>query len=998
MDLPRDLDLFGDTTAARGWLAAVWRREDVRDALSAASPSLCQRIGEVLAGERSQPRQVRRAVISVASYLLRWQQRPTPFGLFAGVAPVQIAQAPKAVWGLQHHAALRADAQWLTSIVARLHQCPQLLERLAVVSSGAGQVRGDRYVVPGSPTNGQEQELAPVEVSVRYTRPVAAALAAAHAPIQYRELRQLLTRQFPTAPAGRIDAMLGGLVTQNILVTNLRAPMTRLDALERVCAILGTVAAHDIPDIASLVGELLAIRGELAGPAAAEARSARSGLADRMRKLSDVSVPLVTDTALNCDVQIPEQVAVEAQEAVGILHRLSPYPSGYPAWRNYHARFRARYGLGAVVPVLDLVADSGLGLPAGFLGSAYDDALRQLTERDEKLLCLVQQAMLEGSDEIVLTEPLISDLADGGADALCASRAEVSVEIHAASTDALARGAFHLLVTGTPRPASSMAGRFAHLLPVRDRDQLAGTFQAAAPGAFAAQLSFVPRRRRNENVARTMRLLPHVISLAEHDAPSEDAIPLADLAVTADTRRLCLVQLSTGRRVEPRVLHALEAGVHTPPLARFLAEISTARCAVYKSFDFGAAARLPFLPKVRYKRTILAPARWLLTRRDLPGREAEADAWDAKFEAWRARLRLPDRVTLTEHDQRLRLDLTHPVHRLVLRTRLNATGRLELREAPDPRDLAWLGRAHELLLPLVSTAPTDAESFSAPMPVHSVASSTGHLPGHSTILAAQVHAHPARYEEILTEHLPRLIEGLGHAPLWWFSRHRTNPRPDADQHLALCLRLPEPGDYSRAAEQLHTWAERLRREHLIAQLTLTTYERQSGQYGHGPALEAAYKVFAADSAAALAQIRMTTLGKVNPLALTAASMVDLAAHFAMSINDGLTWLTQQLPREHGWLDKTLRDQALDVADPHGPGATLRSLRGGVNVAATWQKRAAALTTYREHLAAQREPLTVLHPLLRLHHVRTLGVNADQRRVTRRLARACALRHTAGRTQ
>nr|WP_237694809.1 lantibiotic dehydratase [Streptomyces sp. SID5468] len=978
-------------------MATVWQRQEVRDTLAVASPALCRRISEVLAGERCQPRQVRRAAISMASYLLRWQQRPTPFGLFAGVAAVRITDAAKAAWRGTHRTVARADACWLAGIIERLNGCPPLVDRLTVVASNAGQVRGDRYVVPGLPGE-QPQELAPVEVSVRHTRPVAAALDAARMPIRYGELRALLAQQFPAAPVGRIDAMLGGLVARDILISSLRAPMTRLDALGHVCDLLEAAEAHTIPDITDLVTELYALRHELSRSVVIDARPARSDLADRMQALSDVaSVPLVIDTGLDCDVEIPEHVAVEAQEAVNVLHRVSAHPSGSPAWRDYHARYRTRYGPDAVVPVLDLVADSGLGLPAGYLGSAYKTAARQMTERDEKLLALVQQTILDGAPEIILTESLITELSDADTPTRCAPYAEVAVEVHAASPEDLARGAFRLLVTGTPRPASSMAGRFAHLLPAQTRAQLADAYRAAAPGALAAQLSFVPRKRRNENVARTERLLPQVISLSEHPMPDQSVIPLSDLAVTADTRHLFLVRLSTGMRIEPRVAHALEAGVHTPPLARFLGEISTARCAVYRYFDFGAAARLPYLPRVRHKRTILAPARWLLTGPDLPGPGAPGHAWDAAFEAWRTRRRVPDLVTLAEHDQRLRMDLTHPVHRLVLRTRLNATGHLELREAATARDLAWLGRAHELLLPLALANPTPARIPERTL-VPTVTADAGHLPGHSTVLAAHLHAHPDRYDEILTGHLPSLIDSLQGTPLWWFNRQRTTPRPDADQHLALYLRLPEPDDYSRTAEQLHAWTRQLRRQRLVAQLTLATYQPPTGQYGHGPALEAAYEVFAADSAAALAQIRMTTRGGTDPLALSAASMVDLAARLAPSAADGLTWLTEQLPHEPGRLDRSLREQTLDIADPYGRRTTLRARPCGDEVAAAWQARAATLAAYREHLAGQRQPFTVLRPLLRLHQTRTLGPDPTLRRITARLARACALRYTAGTTQ
>ncbi|MYY10137.1 lantibiotic dehydratase [Streptomyces sp. SID4919] len=984
--MPRELDLSGAEAASRGreWLTAVWQREEIRLAVSAASPALGQRIGELVNAQRCDARRVRRAALSLASYLLRWQGRPTPFGMFAGVAPVRIGGATQVSWRGKHRTTARADSAWLAGIIARLHRCPQLLERLHVVAANAGQVRGSRWVAPGLPTDDRGQSLAPIEVSVRHTGPVAVALACAASPIRYGELGALLAERFPAAPRGRIDTMLSGLVSENVLITNLWAPMTELDALGHLCEELEACGIRNIPVIDGLVGELFAARDEISTwhPGAADP-------AKGVRPLSGtVPVPPTVDTAVDCDVQIPESVVRDAQEAVGVLCRLSPYPFGYPAWRDYHGRFRARYGTGAVVPVLDLVADNGLGFPAGYLGSPYKSPGRQLTERDEKLLRLVQKATLDGNDEIVLTEPVIADLAADAAGMTPVPRVEVAFEISAATPGALDRGAYQLAVTGTPRPGSSMTGRFVHLLPGQDQARIAAGYRSTSPEVLAAQLSFVPRRRRNENIARTVRLLPYVIPLSEHRPDHDTVIQPADLAVTADSRHFHLIQLSTGRPVEPRVLHALEAGVHTPPLARFLAEINNARNAVYKSFDFGAAAHLPYLPRVRYRRTLLVPARWLLTAQELPGRASSADDWETAFAKWRARLRVPERIAMVEHDQRLPLDLTHPAHRLLLRTRLDRSRRVEVREASGRQDFGWLGRAHEILLTLDLSEP---ERGGIPIPIRTADHGADHLPGHSTVLHARIHAHPDRFDEILTEQLPALLGDFQIRPQWWFNRHRAGPRPDSDQHLALCLSLPNADAYGSAAERVHDWSRGLRRRRLLAQLTLATYHLPTSQYGHGAAMRAAHAVFAADSAAAVTQIH-AALGGTDAQALAAAGLVDLATRFASTTEEGLHWLVQELPQGKGPLNRALRDRAFEFAD----GFTSSPVPGTEAVAEAWRRRTAALTTFREELSVQRDPLTVLGSLLHLHHVRALGIGSDRERVTERLARACALRHTARR--
>ncbi|SES45443.1 lantibiotic dehydratase [Actinokineospora terrae] len=1001
LDMPDVHDLMGDSAIrSLGWLAAQWQRAEIRSAVTYASPALSRQIDEMVAAGSQESKALRRVVISLASYLLRWKQRATPFGLFAGVSSAQIGTTAKVRWGTAHRVAIRADAAWLGDVVANLHRCAPLLERLSVVVNNAGSHRGDRFVAPGPVPDGSGHDLAPIEISVRLTRPIQAALVAARKPLRFSELRDLLIKQFPKASAGQVHNMLAGLVDQGILISSLSPPMDCVDTLGYVQAELEVIDAKEVVEIAATVHEIAAIHQLLVvvDPVASVHDIA---LINRMRRLSAIAdMPLLADTALDCNVELPDQVVREVRDAVHVLHRLSPFPLGYPAWRDYHFRFRARYGIGALVPVLELVADSGLGLPASYLGSSRGRDARQASERDDKLLTLIQRTAQGPTDEIVLTDQVIGDLAPSNpADLHLPGRVEMAVEIRSASVEELTRGRFTLVVTGTPRPGSSMTGRHAHLLSKDGRGAAVATFAKASPGAIAAQLVFAPRKRRNENVVRTERLLPHVIPLAEHHGQSEDEIDLADLGVTADDRRFYLVQISTGRRVEPRVTHALEAGVHTPPLARFLAEITTARASVYKAFHFGAAAKLPYLPRVRYRRTVLSPARWLLLAKDLPGSSLPLATWEAGLDAWRRQWRVPDHVSLVELDRRQPVDLGCPLHRVLLRSRLNRSSQLELREASAPEDLAWLGHAHEVLVPMVLASTDTAGQPSTTLPQQVVAPNAGHLPGNSPVLYAQLYGHPGRFDEILTDHLAQLLHAFGEAPpSWWFRRHRQMSRPDADQYLALYLRLPESSAYDAAARRIAAWANSLRDKHLLSRLALTTYEPQTGRFGHGVAMERAYDVFAADSMAALAQIITATRAGVHPQVMAAASFVDLTATFIGSSLAGTEWLVRELHQEHGRLEPTLRDRALGLVEPHGTWSALRVLPGGADVVTAWRKRAVALSAYREVLRQQRPPLTVLPSLLHLHHIRAVGVDPVLERVTGRLARACALRDAARREE
>ncbi|MEU6815469.1 lantibiotic dehydratase [Streptomyces sp. NPDC046860] len=898
-------------------------------------------------------------------------------------------------WRDKHRVLIRPDSEWVTDIVLRLQRTPALLQRLRLVANNAARARGDRLVAPGPPSDGHAVLLAPVEISVRNARPVVATLDAARALILYGDLHSHLRHCFSRATPEKIDALLNSLVEQQFLVTSLWAPMTTVDTFQHLCRELERHQADSVPEVRDLVHALYALRDDLSAHQPTLSDASVSAVAARMRTLTAVTpTPLLIDTALDCETQLPQAVIAEAQAAVSALYRTTPQPYGYQHWRDYHRRFRARYGVGALVPVMDLVADSGLGLPAGYVGSERGGVMKVRTDRDELLLALMQQVLLDGRDELRLTDDMVHALekAAGTDERLFVPRVEIAFEVHSPSTRALSNGTFNLLLTAAPRPGSSMAGRFAHILPPEYRDALAATY-SGAPDGLTAQLVFPPRRHRNENVTRTPQLLPHIIELSGHQESHKTTIRLADIAVTADPRSFHLVQLSTGQRIDVRVVHALEGGTQTPPLARFLAEVAHGRYAAYKPFDFGAGSRLPFLPRVRYRRTILTQARWLLMADDLPGRKAPRQEWEDAFTTWRERLRIPMQVAVIEYDQRLPLDLSHPVHLRVLRAHLDNARRVELREVPDTNAHGWIGRAHEIWLSLGRTEP---DTPYVPRPRPAAATATGrHFPGAGDVLLAQLHAHPRRYDEILSHHLPHLLAAFGdEPPTWWFTRHREMARPDADQHLGLTFHLP-PGTYGAVARRVRTWAGSLHRTGLASGLVLAPYQPQTGRFGSEATMDAAHQVFAADSAAALAQIQLTErTDDFVPQALAAASALRLVTPLAPDSAATEEWLVRNLPQGTGRLDRTLRSQVLELASQNGTYA-LAALPGGPQVTEAWRSRTAAVHTYRTVLTSEREPLDVARSLLHQHHVRALGVDPRAEETTIRLVRTAALQHRMG---
>ncbi len=417
-----------------------------------------------------------------------------------------------------------------------------------------------------------------------------------------------------------------------------------------------------------------------------------------MRQLSQAGrTALAVDLLLDCDTQLPEHVVWEMERAASALLRMTRQPASETAWRDYHAGFCDRYGTGTLVPLLEVIdPDAGVGYPAGYPGSALPLPAERPLERDEQLLALAWQATANGSREIMLTDEIIRALADGDQidERYIPPHVELSARIGASSLGALETGDYTLTVAPA-RAAGTLTSRFTPAATGCGLENVYRDLPTATEGALPVQLSFPPVYPNAENVCRVPAYLPHLLPLGEHrDRRSEAAIiAVDDLAVTATPDRLHLVSMSRRRVIEPQVYHALALEKQAPPLARFLACLPRAFCARWHEFDWGPhAQRLPYLPRVRYRRTILFPARWRLTISDLPGTAATHDDWQLALDQWRRRWHCPGTAELRDADRTLRLTLADPTHIAVLRAHLRRHGHALLSEAVTPADLRMARR------------------------------------------------------------------------------------------------------------------------------------------------------------------------------------------------------------------------------------------------------------------------------------------------------------------
>ncbi|MBL7487886.1 lantibiotic dehydratase [Frankia sp. AgB1.9] len=679
LTLPAWPDLTTDQPDAwMVWLRQVWALPEFAATVGLAAPDLTAQLTRMLASEPMETRRLRRVVETTVRYLLRWTSRATPFGRFAGVAPVEFGPHAAVRWGQQHQEVARLDDRLVAEYTAAAERDLATLREVTVVTNSLGYRRGGAWVLPCS-RSGVDRVW---DVEIDLTGPVRLTIETASTPIEFRKLAATVAAELGSEPAA--EGLLAALIHAGVLLSEIRPPMT-------------------VTEPATHLGRRIA--------------------------LPDPAGRIAVDLRVDCSVTLPPAVIRATQDAADALVAVAPH---LPGWFAYHRAFLERWGPGAAVPLREVLRD--LGFPASYRGSPHrDQAL--FTARDSILTTLAQQSALDGGTEVAFDDGLIAAL-HGDDDRPPIPHTELRFTLAAATPDDLDRGAFTLTVMGGSRHAGVAAGRFLRLLTPAELETFRSVYTSlptAIPGAETVQLSGPPLNTRLATLARTPELLP---LLPVGDFHPDPRWTLADLAVAGDGQRLWLVSLATGRPVEPLLLNSVRLATLQQPLIRFLTEIWTAWTAPCARFDWGRAHRLPFLPRLRRGRAILHPARWTIPATALPARTAPWPQWHAAWQRHRERHRLPRHVLVGQDDIQLHLDLDETTHLALLRSHLDRHPRTALTEAPGPA--GWIdGRPAELLLTLAQASPAHRPTRRQARPV----STLTHQPGRSQWLDARLRGH-----------------------------------------------------------------------------------------------------------------------------------------------------------------------------------------------------------------------------------------------------------------
>lgn len=820
------------------------------------------------------------------AYASRARTRTTPQGVFAGVAIATFAKTPVLRLGLDHRTATYPDPGWLSRLASLILDSLSGLDAFALTTSNLAITRGDRYEIGSLIDDGP---MRPITASVRATDVTRFVLQACQNGASVAAILAEIAARWPRAAAGSGPRLLRELLDLGFLLPDFLPDDPRDDPLGHMLDRLPPDSPYRCP--------LERLRDRVA-----DADRHRPGSPERLALLTDALATardllpadrvLRVDTAADATVTLPAEVARKAAEAASVLWRIG---WGTDPLDGYHRRFLTRYGTGRSVPLLEVLDPViGLGPVENAAGIGAED---NAPARTAVLARLLSDATVQGRTEIVLDEADVDRLTNRGPGSVPRT-AEIYVQVLA---DPMSACGFRIAVSGGSQDAGSTSGRFAPLLSCpahphgEDEDG----------GAAVAELVARPRLPGLASVTAETKLTAHRIAVGVPPRPGD--LGLAGLMVFSDGRRLIVWSHDLERPVRP-VLFTRIALPLLPPAAQLLAMAGHSGERPWHCWSWGNVTA-PFTPAVRYRGTLLAPARWILPRH-LVTAAADPDRWEPALSAWRSTTcpHLPDLVVTDDADRQLMLDLRLADDRGLLR-RYVRRGLVAVTAPPgDAQSCAVIpdpdgGHLLELVVSLDRIAAPALPARAAP-PVRR-ASGGLYLPG-GPWLSLAVQAPAACHEPILLSLAELAEESPGGWDRWFWLRYRG---PMHGEHLRIRFHGDPAQLYGVLLPSLARWAADLRSQRLVSGFCVEPYERETERYGGPVAIIAAERFFDADSRLALAVLSATRREEQRQVIAASA-----AAVIAGRVGSGTVPPGERLNRADHRRVNALRTQARRAAN------------------------------------------------------------------------------------
>lgn len=679
------LDMFGSSSynVVREKIFSLFREPVLEEALAVASLESHQAMGRLNNINRS--KSVEQILSTLIKYYIRLTTRPTPYGIFSGVSIGTFGR--KSVLTVSsitgHKKRARVDTEWLYEVIKKIESNREIRKLLRVRFNDYIYIDGDRLEKPTTTFLQLNTAAGELGTSIKYTRQVERVKDMAHDLVALSDLLSNLSAQNPAVPPEKIEVFLNQLFENEYLISELRPPLVNTDALSYVIAALERIEHNQ--EATSYLLQLKSIASDISTynsvPTGNDHRLF-SGIIGKMKTLHTTKNYLQVDMKIAMDSnELSDTLKVELEEFVNAMLRITPEDQNSDEYTDYIDRFLEKYGTAAEVPVLELLdTDKGLGLPSYYYGAVRRPTPKQQkSEKEMRFERLMRrkltQALKENSSILELTDQDIDSIAGERQSDVLYSREdfpssfELFLIAHPDSdcTQEQRTYCFTLAPAMASDGVGKSIGRFRDMFSETElscfRSQ-AAELQKSFPDCIIAEISEIPERGRTSNICTNHSDCDYQIMLSTNSCIGKQKLSINDLYISVDLRskQFRIKSKSMNKRVLVTASSMLNPTFGSSAV-RFLKEVSSNhRLNILNTISCITTSEYEYTPRITYKRIILKPATWIMSRETLGLQDNTEDHFIQCLQNFRKKWDVPRFVYLAQYDNRLLFDLDNPLH------------------------------------------------------------------------------------------------------------------------------------------------------------------------------------------------------------------------------------------------------------------------------------------------------------------------------------------------
>ena len=637
----------------------------VQEAIYVASPVLYAELQKYISGTITNQDERQRIELSAYRYISRMSSRCTPFGLFAGCSVGTITGDKTHIILDDHNRCTRLDMYFLCALSQELTKLSEIREKVKYYPNTTLYPVGKkyRYVEYQYVKSKRIHRITSVERS-GYLDTI---IKATRKGIKINDILSYLTEN--EIEQDEAKGFIEELINSQIIVSEISPSVTGDDFYNRVIQIL-----EELNIKKSLVSSLKEIQEMF--------HQLDSGSKDNIelyqkiiQKIKELKIPYEEKYLFQVDMKrnfvestIGKDIVDELQSTMAFLNKTT-FGQKNEILQQFQEAFYKRYEDREVSLMEALDPEIGIGYPVKksdrdisplldnfYLPVQVNPAVNfQSNVFLSVLFKKTIEALKQNEKEIIFSDDDVKNFKPNWEDLPPTLYALFEI-LESVSGNLLIQLTGFSGVCG-----ANLLARFAHTDESINQfvKEITAKEQELMQDTLVAEIAHLPDSRVGNVLSRPHIREYEILYLANSDLPENRLIYMSDLYVSIRQGRIYLRSKKLNREITPRLTNAHNYKNNSMPVYRFLCDMQMQQGRTGMFFNWGYLNNeLSFLPRVRYKNTILSLSTWKIKMEEMKHLFVikEDDKLIAETVKWREKYPLPSKMLLSDGDNELFVD------------------------------------------------------------------------------------------------------------------------------------------------------------------------------------------------------------------------------------------------------------------------------------------------------------------------------------------------------